>query len=101
MSNVECQRCDYFFKYRKKENKKETSENDTIYCWEYFHKLKDENRKCESCIIQKTNCFKCFLFFENIPSVKNLCGIDCEDCSFYNILEKYMTLNESLKSAKQ
>jgi len=100
-SNVECHQCEYFLKHWKKENKEKTSENGTIYCWEYFHKIKDESRKCESCIVYKTNCLKCFLLFENIPQVKNICGIECEDCSFYNILEKYMTLDESLKSAKQ
>ena len=102
LPDIECQKCDYYLKYwkREKTDNQGISENDTPYCWEYFLKIKDENRKCESCIIYKTKCLKCFLFFENIPNTKNICGIKCEDCGFYNILEKYMTLDESLKSVK-
>ncbi len=92
-SDILCEDCDYYKKYwEDKDSESEVS----IYCWEHFSKSEDTDRDCTSCIIFKTKCLKCFEFCANIPNTKNLCGVECEDCNFYYILEKYLKLDKNL-----
>ena len=98
---IECEKCGYFLKHWKEHDTggQENSKNNIPYCWEYFSEKDDNIRECKSCIIYKTQCLKCFTFFEIIPCIKNICKITCEDCGYFRILEKYMKLHESLRSS--
>ena len=99
-SDIECEDCLYFIENWKNNNydKQENSHTHIPYCWEFFNKSDDNKKDCNSCFVYKTLCLKCFSFFENIPCSKKICKVDCKDCNFYKMLEKYFILDESLKS---
>lgn len=97
---AECASCDYYINYWKNNGNGENAipSADTPYCWEFLNKEGDDKKECDSCFVHKTLCMKCFSFFDNLPCSSKLCKIDCKDCDFYSMLEKYIILDESLKT---
>ena len=63
------------------------------FCWEFFRRMRiphaKEGKSCEDCLVFCTKAKACYLLREETSHLKLSCDIGCEDCRYFQMIEKH------------
>ena len=60
------------------------------FCWEYYKKSSQENRKCVECIVYRSRAIRCYEVSKFIPNQgrkKLFCQGSCDECEYFRVVQ--------------